>query len=108
MSINKEPSPKLPEQSLVERQLLRLLSGRSRPTDTQSVYRELADLMELCALQLALIDPASGRSAWEWLVRRAKQRLSDDGLLRCPQAGLWVLTPAGERAATVTAADLGL
>jgi hypothetical protein len=108
MTLNREPVPPLPPQGKVEWNLLRLLSGRSQPTDAQSAYRELALLMEVTPLQLSAIDAASGRSSWEWEVRRAKQRLLDAGLLWCPQKDAWLLTEKGYRCATQTAEDLGL
>jgi len=108
MSINREPASPLPLQPEVEWQLLRLLSGSPGSLDTLTIYRVLADQMTLSALQLAEVHPDSGRSAWEWLVRRAKQRLRDDGMLYCTERGVWALTEKGRRRATLTSGDLGL
>ena len=107
MSINREVSPSLRSQADVEWQLLRLLSGTPGSLDTQSVYSLLANQMALSALQLAEVHPDSGRSAWEWSVRRARQRLKDDGMLYCPEHGVWALTEKGRCRATITSDDLG-
>jgi restriction endonuclease Mrr len=99
----------LPTKSDVATALLRLLSGRDVPTETVRVYAELADQFELSQhdRHAAFVDTKD--SAWEWLVRRAKQDLKDKGLIRETQRGSWILTKRGRVEAqrpTLTLEDL--
>lgn len=109
------PAISLPHQWQVEAELLCLLEGRTRPTETAHVYSELAAVFRLSGQQKHAARPRTKGSAWEYLVRQAKRHLKDQGLLHCPQTGLWILTASGQQEAkkhklakTVTAESLGL
>ena len=109
------PAISLPHQWQVEAELLCLLEGRTRPTETVHVYNELASVFRLSGQQKHAARPRTKGSVWEYLVREAKRHLKDRGLLHCPQTGLWFLTASGHQEAkklkigkTVAAASLGL
>jgi Mrr restriction endonuclease-like protein len=108
MATRFSPPLELPTQSKVERELLRLLSGRSRPTETQHVYRELAAVLGLSPAQQHGSRPNAKGSAWEYLVRQAARHLQDEGNLCRPGKAQWTLTPQGKKRSTQTAEDLGL
>jgi restriction endonuclease Mrr len=83
----------------VDQKLLYLLAGCSRPTDTQQLYRELADIFWLTQSErsAAYSAGADNDSAWGWRVRRAAQHLKQQGLLKSVRRGEWLLTPAGHK-----------
>jgi hypothetical protein len=96
----------LPSQSKVEDELLLLLGRQSRPIETKTVYAPVAESMELTIEQRRVsITTAAGReNAWENLVRQARRRLVDDGIIedsRHSQHGYWALTAAGRNRARI-------
>ena len=78
MKVRIPDSLKLPPQLEVEAELLKLLAARSPPLATAEVYRILAETFALTPWQRQAPregSPHSSDPAWNWLVRRAMQRL---------------------------------
>ena len=96
MSVRIPDKLRLPDQLKVEAELLKLLALNLRPLSTSEIYRRLADAFALTASQrvarreVARLDPA-----WNWLVRRAMQRLEAEGWAYRPDRAMWVVTEKG-------------
>jgi hypothetical protein len=83
----------LPPQPKVEAELLKLLAFSPRPRPTSEIYRLLADAFGLVASQrVARREATRPDPAWNWLVRRALQRLEAEGWAYRPERGAWVVT----------------
>jgi hypothetical protein len=100
----------LPPQSEVETKLFRHLKSSTRAVEPKLMYARLAEDFKLTAEQRH-----AGRSNdpdWHWLVRQARRRLVDAGLVNKSQHGLWSLTETGrntrEWPIDTSLADLGL
>jgi hypothetical protein len=112
----------LPMQRDVEEQLLLFLRLHRRPLDTKRVYGPLAEAITLTSEQrfVTITTPKGLENGWENLVRQARRRLVDEGLMvdrQKSQSGHWLLTSAGRdranllsmrQAAMLTIDDLGL
>lgn len=86
----------LPAQAKVEAELLKLLASRSRSLGTAEVYRTLAETFGLSRAQReARREASSSDPAWNWLVRRAMQRLEKEGWAQRPEHGAWAVTEKG-------------
>jgi|SRR5580704_6918973 hypothetical protein len=86
----------LPAQPKVEAELLKLLAFSPQPLSTNEIYRLLADTFRLVASQRAVRREATRPDpAWNWLVRRALQRLEAEGWVYRPERGAWVVTKKG-------------
>jgi hypothetical protein len=87
----------LPAQAKVEGELLKLLASSQRPLASSEVYRMLADTFMLAATQqVARRDTARLEPAWNWLVRRAMQRIEKEEGWACrPRCGQWSATGRG-------------
>ena len=96
MSVATPDKLKLPDLSKVEAELLKLLVVNLRPLSTIEIYHRLADAFALTASQrvarreVTRLDPA-----WNWLVRRAMQRLEAEGCAYRPDRAMWVATEKG-------------
>ena len=81
------------EQPLVDE--LRRRGGRARPADKdrsgRTVYEALADHFRLSpqARAAVIYERGIARSKWENMVRYARRRLKDDGLVSTPEHGVW-------------------
>jgi hypothetical protein len=96
MKIQTPDKLSLPPQSKVEVELLKLLAFSQGPLVTSEIYRRLADTFKLTASQRAVRREATRTDpAWNWLVRRAIQRLEAEGLAYRPARGAWVVTEKG-------------
>jgi hypothetical protein len=96
MSVPIPDKLRLPDQSRVETELLKLLAFNSRPLSTLEIYRQLADAFALTASQrVARREAARLDPAWNWLVRRAMQRLEAEGWAYRPDRAKWVATEKG-------------
>ena len=85
----------LPPQAEVEIELLKLLASRSRLRLFTEVYRLLADTFGLTSSQrVARREVARPDPAWNWLVRRAMQRIQKEGWAY-PRHGQWAATAKG-------------
>lgn len=93
-----------PKYREVERPLLFELvrrGGEAAPGDEdergRSVYAALADEFDLSAEERdeRTTGDGEGRVRWEKMVRWARQKLVDDGLLASPRRGVWQVTTAG-------------
>jgi hypothetical protein len=86
----------LPAQQKVEAELLKLLVFNPRPLSTSEIYRQLADTFALTPSQrVARREPARLDPAWNWLVRRAMQRLEAEGWAYRPDRAVWAVTEMG-------------
>jgi len=85
----------LPPQAEVEGKLLQLLAARSRPLTTTEVYRSLADIFNLSLAQRDARRERGNDPAWNWLVRRAMQRLVAKGWADHRQHASWAATEKG-------------
>ena len=96
MKINIVEKLGLPPQPKVEAELLKLLAVNSRPLSTTEIYRRLADAFGLTASQRVARHQATRLDpAWNWLVRRAMQRLEAEGWAYRPERAAWVVTEKG-------------
>jgi hypothetical protein len=87
----------LPPQPKVEAELLKLLAVSPRPLRTSEIYSLLADAFGLAASQRVVRrDVTRSDPAWNWLVRRALQRLEAEGWAYRPERGAWVVTKRGQ------------
>jgi restriction endonuclease Mrr len=83
------------EQPLVDE--LRRRGGRARPADKdrngRTIYDALADHFGLSAEARAatIYEKGVHRSKWENMVRYARRRLKDDGVVETPSHGVWEL-----------------
>jgi hypothetical protein len=101
----------LPAQLDVEKRLFALLKATTRAMDAKTAYDRLAEEFQLSHQQRH-----AGRQNdpdWHWLVRRAKQRLVDAGLMdKSGVRDCWILSALGrntrEWPPRTTLADLGL
>jgi hypothetical protein len=93
----------LPSQSAVEQRLLHHLNARSRPIEPRHLYGPLADDFKLTAEQRTA-SRSKGDPDWHYLVRQARRRLVDLGLLDGSRSGLWSLTSLGRQNAEWIAA----
>jgi hypothetical protein len=107
---------RLPVQSAVEERLLHFLYLYSRGVEPNQVYGPLADDLKLTEEQRrARRLNSSGELAWPNLVRYARRRLVDLGLVHSEPRGLWRLTQKGreqaerrERFRAMATRDFGL
>jgi Mrr N-terminal domain len=110
MKVRALESLKLPLQRDVEAELLKLLAARSQPSVITEVYRTLADTFRLTLVQRQAPRGAAFRSsfepAWNWLVRRAMQRLQKEGWACRPQYGFWAATEKGRGQAKIAVEGL--
>lgn len=96
MKVNILEILELPAQPKVEAELLKLLAVNSRPLSTTEIYRRLADAFGLTASQRVARRQATRLDpAWNWLVRRAMQRLEAEGWAYRPERAAWVVTKKG-------------
>ena len=95
------PSEGLPGQAQVEAALLRFMTVKSRPITPSEAYRGLADVFSLTREQRERQLLTEPRSEWENLVRFAKRRLVDRGLVTTPKRSIWELTPLGKMELTI-------
>jgi len=97
MAVRKQTSPPLPfRQAEVEDKLLQLLVSRSRALSTTEAYRSLADMFNLTMTQREARRETGKGSYWNWLVRRAMQRLQDQDWTRRAGHGRWTATESGK------------
>jgi hypothetical protein len=87
-------SVNLPSQSAVERRLLHHLNARSRPVEPRHLYGPIADDFNLTAEQRNA-SRANGDPDWHYLVRQARRRLVDEGLIDDSHKGFWSLSAKG-------------
>jgi hypothetical protein len=94
--------PRIPPQSIVEDELLRLLKDRESAMRMSTVYTILADHFGLTKSERygSPCDPKG--SSWEYVVRNARRCLKERGWLHSPKAGYWELTGAGRERANGT------
>jgi hypothetical protein len=79
----------LPPQAAVEDALYEYLSARGSQVAIQTVYRELAVIMRIPPAARRAKRDSDERSLWENLVRFAKRRRVDKGLMNDQPRGLW-------------------
>jgi restriction endonuclease Mrr len=76
--------------------------GSSRPSDRDSedrtVYDSLADVFNLTQEEPEeqFMDDGKSRYRWENMVRWAKRKLKDGGLVDSPRHGVWEVTSQGQ------------
>ena len=98
MKVRQPPrSLNLPPQSEVQDELLRQLNARSRPAAPKDLYEPIADHFNLSTLQRSAGAPND--PYWHYLVRQARRRLVDEGLIDKSQHNLWSLTATGRKRA---------
>ncbi len=98
MRVRQPPrSLNLPPQSEVQDELLRQLKARSRPIEPRHLYEPIADHFNL-SLQQRRAGPPNDPD-WHWLVRQARRRLVDEGLIDKSRPGFWSLTDTGRKRA---------
>lgn len=103
----------LPSQTEVETKLFHHLKSFTRPVEAATFYDLLAEDFNLSLAQRG-VGPRND-PCWHYLVRQAKRRLVDEGLVRKPldgRPGPWILTSTGRNTphwpTATTLADLGL
>ena len=96
MKVNILEKLDLPPQPKVEAELVKLLAFNLRPLSTTEIYWRLADTFGLTASQRVARRQATRLDpAWNWLVRRAMQRLEAEGWAYRPERAAWVVTEKG-------------
>ncbi len=95
MRVRVPGSLRLPAQLRVEVELLKLLVARSRPLMTTEIYRALAEACGVTLAQREARAEGSADPAWHWQVRRAMQRIENEGWAYRPQRGQWAATANG-------------
>jgi hypothetical protein len=93
-------SVRLPSQPDVEVRLLHFLYRYGHAVEPKVLYAQLADDFALSQEQRSSRRASSGELAWNNLVRYARRRLVDAGLIdRNAPRGLWNLTARGREKA---------
>ena len=90
------PSLGMPHQAEVEAALLALLAERHRPISASEAYLALGRKFDLTSELRNRLLTTAPRSEWENIVRQAKRRLVDNGLVVKSKEDRWQLTALGK------------